>query len=100
VRGVRAFRQAPLVFLVALLVTCDFSLKFEQPAVELDVEAAFVSSRTFEISYKFITEEPVLRCRYTVNEGSEEILSNVSGLLTPGVLYTETIQHSRALWRW
>ena len=90
-RGVRALWKAPLVLMLALLATCDFSLKLEQPAIELGIETAFISGNTLNISYKFVTDEPVLRCRYSVTEGSEEVLSGVSGLLAPGVQYDEAI---------
>ncbi len=84
-------RKAPLLLLVALLATCDFSLKIEQPAVELDLDTAYIAENQITFYYKFITEESVLRCRYALNAGSQEIFSDVSGLLTPGVLYEETL---------
>jgi hypothetical protein len=77
--------------MLALLATCDFTLNLEQPSLELDFEAAISSGDAIEISYKFVTDEPVLRCHYSIRAGEEEVFSNTSGLLTPGVLYTETI---------
>jgi len=90
-RGVRAWWKAPQVLLLALLASCDFSFTIEEPAIELGLTAAYSTGDVFEISYKFITDESTLRCRYTVNAGSEVVLSQDTGLLTPGVLYTETI---------
>src|SRR4030042_1099735 len=91
-RGVRALRKAPQVLLLALLASCDFSFKIKEPAIELGVTAAYSTGKTFSFSYKFITDESVLRCRYAVNSGSQVVLpDSFTGLLTPGVLYLETI---------
>jgi len=84
-RGVRAWWKAPLVLLVALLATCDFILKIEQPSLDLDFQAAYQSGNSVQITYTFTADEPVLQCRWAVNSDSEEIDSGTRGPLTSGV---------------
>ena len=83
-RGGRALRKAPLVALFILLSTCNLNLKVNEPSLEVEVEAAYASADNLLVRYKFTVEEPVLRCRYIVNKGGEEIFGGVTGILTAG----------------
>ncbi len=84
-RGVRALRKAPLVLLITSLATCDFTFNIEQPSLQLDLQAAYQSGESLQITYTFVADEPVLQCRWALNSDSDPIDSGIQGPLTSGV---------------
>ncbi len=84
-RGVPALRQAPLVLIPFLLVACNLVIKIEQPSLELDAKAIYQTGSNLQITYKFIADEPVLRCRYALNRSEVRLLAGVRGPLYSGV---------------
>ena len=90
-RGVRALREAPLVLVFSLLTTCSLELKLNQPLLEVEAEAAYSSAENITVRYKFSADEQALRCRYLVKKGGEELLSGVTGSLTPGEWHEQTV---------
>ncbi len=84
-RGVRALRQAPLVLILFSLAACNLVIKIEQPSLELDAKAIYQTGSNLQITYKFIADEPVLRCRYALNRSEVRLLAGVRGPLYSGI---------------
>ena len=83
-RGVRALWKAPLLIAVAFLATCQFEFSLIEPSIEINAQMAYQSGNKLVLDYKFLADEPALRCKYTVNYANVLLKQKETDSFLPG----------------
>jgi len=95
-RGGKTGWYSPLLvaFLALLPAGCDLELKVAEPYLEVyfaDTNTLYHPLNPVTLSYRFLADEPLLRCRYVLSRNGSALLGGETEPEAPGALHELTL---------